>query len=440
MRASNSNIIRMTLPLLRFFIIAIISFVIAVQGIVTVQLVNNRIKDAHTYAVDLQASTSQGVPNFKQWANLSAINNHIHAKVTSKKGTFKTENYNLFAKRRHTKLPLSQHFYQIDEHGFYYFDTYTKNQVTYEIWTDFSATWRIIKTLFMVSFIILIIFIYIGYLQIKRIVRQINQPLLSMVKQLQAETTQPIAVADASNEIQATIDVVNQILSNLNKQLQHEKQFIADASHELRTPIASIQGNVALIKRRGAKNPEVIPTALAYIEDQTHRLQNLVEELLQLSRDDHRVITTTSFDLTALIQSASQPYNNVVLTSISPVLINSDLSIWQHVVNELLLNARKYSPTDASITVSAMLVNNRIVFKVADQGLGIPDDQKQHVFDRLVRLDTSRSQHITGSGLGLSIVQNLVTLLQGHISIADNSPHGTVFTVSIPNKKEPKHE
>lgn len=440
MRASNSNIIRMTLPLLRFFIIAIISFVIAVQGIVTVQLVNSRIKDAHTYAFDLQATTNHGIPDFKQWANLSNINNRIHAKVTSAQGTFKTTDYNDFFDRRHTKLPLSHHFYQIDENGFYYVDTYTKNHITYEIWTDFSATWRIIKTLFIVSFIILIIFIYIGYLQIKRIVRQINQPLLSMVEQLQNEESQPIAVVDASNEIQATIDVINQILNDLNKQLQHEKQFIADASHELRTPIASIQGNVALIKRRGDNNPEIIPTALGYIEEQTQRLQNLVEELLQLSRDEHRTITTTSFDLTALIKSASRQYDSVKIMTTTPLLVNSDLSIWQHIINELLLNARKYSPTDTPIIIIANLINDRIVFKVADQGTGIPDDQKQHVFERLVRLDTSRSQQIAGSGLGLSIVQNLVTLLHGHISIADNTPHGTIVTVSIPNKKDLHHE
>ena len=102
----------------------------------------------------------------------------------------------------------------------------------------------------------------------------------------------------------------------------------------------------------------------------------------------------------------------------------------QQIVVALLDNAHKYSPHDQPITLSLYQTDQAVELAVADHGEGIPDDQKQAVFQRFYRVDQSRSQAIEGSGLGLAIVQQLVTLNQATIKITDNQPSGSVFAVS----------
>ncbi|MCG0733377.1 Two-component system: histidine protein kinase, sensor protein [Lactiplantibacillus plantarum] len=227
----------------------------------------------------------------------------------------------------------------------------------------------------------------------------------------------------------------NELLVTQNQRLQHERQFISDASHELRTPIAAIRGNLSLIKRRGDAHPEVIPESLQFIDEESLRMQHLIENLLHLSRADRAKLVLTDQDLSLLMLSLAEHYqpsiDQPLTLAIDPnIHVQGNAEMLQQIVVALLDNAHKYSPHDQPITLSLHQTDQAVELAVADHGEGIPDDQKQAVFQRFYRVDQSRSQAIEGSGLGLAIVQQLVTLNQATIKITDNQPSGSVFTVS----------
>src|SRR5699024_2113584 len=107
----------------------------------------------------------------------------------------------------------------------------------------------------------------------------------------------------------------------------------------------------------------------------------------------------------------------------------------KQVIVALLDNANKYSPNNTSIKLSLKQNGSKIDLSVADQGIGIPDDQKQLIFQRFYRVDTSHSTEIKGSGLGLSIVSQLVKLNNGLIKVLDNQPHGSIFKIEFDTDK-----
>jgi Signal transduction histidine kinase len=195
-----------------------------------------------------------------------------------------------------------------------------------------------------------------------------------------------------------------------------------------------------LIKRRGDKHPEVIPESLDFIDEESLRMQNLIENLLHLSRADRAKIKLTSQNLSILVQNIGQHYQasikQLLIYDIEDdlfVLGNEDML--QQILIALLDNACKYSPVDQPITLSLHKDNNNIELSVKDQGIGIEDDQKKKVFQRFYRVDQSHSTKIKGSGLGLAIVKQLVNLNHANISIEDNQPHGTIFMITFKNSK-----
>lgn len=108
-----------------------------------------------------------------------------------------------------------------------------------------------------------------------------------------------------------------------------------------------------------------------------------------------------------------------------------DTDLVHQILTALLDNAHKYSPNDQAITVTVAQKDDTVTLAVADFGRGISKADRQHIFERFYRVDSSRSNQVEGSGLGLAIVSQLVQLNQGHISVSDNHPQGTIFTVSL---------
>ncbi|MCG0677598.1 Two-component system: histidine protein kinase, sensor protein [Lactiplantibacillus plantarum] len=179
----------------------------------------------------------------------------------------------------------------------------------------------------------------------------------------------------------------------------------------------------------------MIPESLQFIDEESLRMQHLIENLLHLSRADRAKLVLTDQDLSLLMLSLAEHYqpsiDQPLTLAIDPnIHVQGNAEMLQQIVVALLDNAHKYSPHDQPITLSLHQTDQAVELAVADHGEGIPDDQKQAVFQRFYRVDQSRSQAIEGSGLGLAIVQQLVTLNQANIKITDNQPSGSIFTVS----------
>ncbi|MGH2717897.1 MAG: sensor histidine kinase, partial [Actinomycetota bacterium] len=189
------------------------------------------------------------------------------------------------------------------------------------------------------------------------------------------------------------------------------RQFVSDASHELRTPIAAVRANAELIRRGGEAHPEDIPAAMARIEAEASRMGILVEDLLLLTRlDEGRPLEHAPVDLGALaadsVQAAKtiEPERSITLEVEGSVEVLGDRHRLRQVIDNLLANVRTHTPAGTPAAVTVRQERDRALIEVADSGPGIDPAVGAQIFERFFRADPSRARDRGGAGLGLSIV------------------------------------
>ena len=224
----------------------------------------------------------------------------------------------------------------------------------------------------------------------------------------------------------------------LDAQAQLE-QFVADASHELRTPVTAIRGYAELYRGGGIKDTEQLDRAMRRIEQESTRMGALVEDLLLLARlDEQRPLERDAVDLTALAEDAVTDARTVdrerlfTLRAPGPVLVLGDERSLRQVLANLLTNARVHTPAGAPVYVEVERIGDRARLVVADEGPGITDDDRRRIFERFYRADPSRSRERGGSGLGLSIVAAVVSAHGGTVDVANRDTGGAAFSVELP--------
>lgn len=295
--------------------------------------------------------------------------------------------------------------------------------------------WLLIVTL-LINFVISIIALPI----IHRLAKRWTRPLTSLDNEIdaitpQSDRLQTLAVPQQPLEVRKVAQSFNQLLERQYRIMQREKEFIANASHELKTPLAGILGHVNLIRRHGDKHPELIGKSLKYIDQEAQRMSQLINELLIL--EGHQTKKLTEINLSKIIfaevESLQGAYQQKFITDLNPnISYRITKGDFQSLVHNLLENAAKYSPTDSTIDVQLTTDDRHIILRVADQGQGIAKENRQKVFERFYREDESHSNKVTGSGIGLSIVKMIIEKYHGKITIRDNEPVGTIFTVYLP--------
>ncbi len=295
--------------------------------------------------------------------------------------------------------------------------------------------WLLIVTL-LINFVISIIALPI----IHRLAKRWTRPLTSLDNEIdaitpQSDRLQTLAVPQQPLEVRKVAQSFNQLLERQYRIMQREKEFIANASHELKTPLAGILGHVNLIRRHVDKHPELIGKSLKYIDQEAQRMSQLINELLIL--EGHQTKKLTEINLSKIIfaevESLQGAYQQKFITDLNPnISYQITKGDFQSLVHNLLENAAKYSPTDSTIDVQLTTDDRHIILRVADQGQGIAKENRQKVFERFYREDESHSNKVTGSGIGLSIVKMIIEKYHGKITIRDNEPVGTIFTVYLP--------
>ncbi len=217
------------------------------------------------------------------------------------------------------------------------------------------------------------------------------------------------------------------------------RRFVADASHELRTPVAAVAAYAELFERGARERPEDLGRVVRGIRGETARMAQLVEDLLLLTRlDEGRPLERVPVELVALAAEslatghAVGPRWPVSLEADEPVEITGDGSRLRQVIDNLLGNVRAHTPEGTPATVRVLRNGDEAVVEVADCGPGLTEEAAHHVFERFYRSDPSRSRAKGGSGLGLSIVAAIVTAHGGHVSVRPRPGGGAVFTVCLP--------
>jgi two-component system OmpR family sensor kinase len=216
------------------------------------------------------------------------------------------------------------------------------------------------------------------------------------------------------------------------------EQFVADASHELRTPVTAIRGYAELYRTGGLRSSEELERAMGRIEGESTRMGRLVDDLLLLARlDEQQPLELTDIDLAKVASDAVSDARAVdserPVTLVAPhaVMVRGDDRRLRQVFANLLTNARVHTPpgTPVHVTVSANGADAQVV--VRDEGPGITDQDQARIFERFYRSDPSRSRAKGGSGLGLSIVAAVVHAHGGSVDV-DSSSDGARFTVRLP--------
>jgi two-component system OmpR family sensor kinase len=249
----------------------------------------------------------------------------------------------------------------------------------------------------------------------------------------------PAVYTDPRTEVGQVGAALNRLLGHVDSALAARqasetrlRRFVADASHELRTPLAAIRGYAELGRREEVDAPAV----LERVESQAKRMTALVEDLLLLARiDAGRPLERGPVDLTALVVEsvgdahvAGPEHRWRLDLPDEPVVVAGDGARLHQVLANLLANARTHTPPGTEVTVG---LNESGQLTVADNGPGIPTDLQPHIFQRFARGDSSRSRTAGSTGLGLSIVDAVVTAHGGTVTV-DSGPGRTKFTVTLP--------
>lgn len=242
-------------------------------------------------------------------------------------------------------------------------------------------------------------------------------------------------------ELEGLEQAVNSLLERMRQSYQQQARFVSDASHELRTPIAVIQGYANMLDRWGKEDETILAESIIAIKSESDHMKKLVEQLLFLARGDsgRTKLTMTEFSLREVIKEVFDESvmidskHHYRLKGDEDIRITGDVSMIKQAARILVDNAAKYTPERAEITLQVKTnEKGHSCFVVQDEGIGISGEDIPHMFERFFRSDPARGRESGGAGLGLSIAKWIVDRHGGYFQVLSREEIGTRITVCFP--------
>ncbi len=295
----------------------------------------------------------------------------------------------------------------------------------------------------LVYLVLMLVIIWESRKDNKRIFKPISN-LTEMARNLTVTNLhrERLPIRGTEKELRELTQVFNDMLDRLELSYESQKQFVSNASHELRTPIAVIQGYSRMLTRWGASDPEILNEAVEAISEESKAMQELVEKLLFLSRHDRKTLKVQKewFSMGTVVEEMLKETRMVTknreirASLIQNVSVYGDDQLLKQAIRVLIDNAIKYSEDGDSITIGCENRNGNCVLTVADTGRGMKKEDVDHMFERFYRSDDVRGR-VDGHGLGLSIARLIILAHAGTIKIRTQYTVGTSFTITIPRQR-----
>lgn len=231
-------------------------------------------------------------------------------------------------------------------------------------------------------------------------------------------------------------------LSRVRQLEKMQKDFVGNVSHELKTPVTSLIGFTETLLDGAMEDPTITREFLTIMEKDAHRLERLIQEIIQLSKtDEAQTYEWQDLDLTALYQQLSQSFQHLLqekqldlkIEMLQPINWRTVRELFYPIVKNLVENALQYSPENSQVSLrSQVRPDGQLEIQVSDHGIGIDQEDQKRIFERFYRVDKARARNSGGTGLGLAIVKDYTEKLGGHLTLDSHPKVGSTFTVILP--------
>ncbi|MEB2298986.1 HAMP domain-containing histidine kinase [Lysinibacillus xylanilyticus] len=281
----------------------------------------------------------------------------------------------------------------------------------------------------------------IGYYLANYLMKPLRTLRSSMKTVMDKGFNEPIQLTYTSHdEIGDLLKMYNTMMNELQISFAQQQQFVADASHELRTPIQAIEGHLSLLKRWGKDDPEILEESIDTSLTEITRMRKMIEELLELARREEKDIDSEA-DAVAVIESVIEETR--LLHPEARIMLSKDEEIGRifitenalsQIVRNIIENAIRYCEITPEIQISLAVSGKEMLLRIEDNGIGIAEENIPFIFDRFYRVDEARNRQIGGTGLGLSITKMLLEKYNGSVEVKSEKNVGTVFFMKFPLK------
>lgn len=294
--------------------------------------------------------------------------------------------------------------------------------------------------MFIMTLVSLALFFFLG----KHLVNMLLKPLRDMTTKVQNingnDLVTRLDTNGSTDELKDLAITFNEMMDRLQIFVERQKQFASDASHELRTPVAIIQGYTDMLSRWGKDDPKVLEESIQSITQETANMKDLLEKLLFLSRSDKNTLKVDiqHINLSRICQEVLKETSFIddeheLISKVNEeVYLLGDSSLIKELLRILMDNALKYTPDGGTITVGCASTKKNIILSIKDTGMGIPKEHIPHLFERFYRVDEARNKHTGGTGLGLAIADQICKTHKAKIFVNSTLNEGTEFVIFFP--------
>jgi len=352
-------------------------------------------------------------------------------------------NYKIIVKEPFDK---TTHIKQDDKHLVYKnlkIETKKNGLVYIQIVKDMDNEYDFMKILFILMAIAdligSIVSILLGYSISKKMLRPIDQ-ITEAADNISINNLKGrIEVSGPDDELKRLGNTFNKMIDRLQEAFDRQIQFVSDASHELRTPIAVIQGYANLLDRWGKDDREALEKSIHAIKLEARNMEDLVEKLLFIAKGNigNERIDKIYFCLKDLICEVISETKLIDQSHIiwndknDSINIFADYKMIKQMLRILIDNSIKFTPTSGKIDINSEIENKTVKITISDSGIGIPKNEIENIFERFYTVDKSRSKEKGGTGLGLSIAKLIVDVHKGSINVESEEGIGTKITVIL---------